>query len=72
VGIVTSLLMPVEALWRRAAHLMQEPITAFGDYGFESPFAAFSVPSPAMVVYSIAYAIGALALAMHTFSRRDL
>lgn len=72
VGIITSLLMPVEALWRRAAYLMQEPITAFGNYGFESPFSAFSVPSPAMVVYGIIYAIVALVLAMRAFSRRDL
>jgi Cu-processing system permease protein len=72
VGIVTSLLMPVEALWRRAAHLMQEPITVFGDYGFQSPFAAFSVPSPAMVVYSVVYVIVALVLAMRAFNRRDL
>lgn len=72
VGIVTSLLMPVEALWRRAAHLMQEPITAFGDYGFQSPFAAYSVPSPAMVVYGVVYVVAALMLAMLAFSRRDL
>lgn len=72
IGIVTSLLMPVESLWRRAAHLMQEPLTVFGEYGFESPFSAFSVPSPAMVVYSAVYVVAALLLAMHAFSRRDL
>jgi hypothetical protein len=51
---------------------MQEPLTVFGDYGFESPFSAFSVPSPAMVIYGVVYAIAALVLAMRTFSRRDL
>jgi ABC-type transport system involved in multi-copper enzyme maturation permease subunit len=72
IGIVTSLLMPVEVLWRRAAHLMQEPLTVFGDYGFESPFSAFSVPSPAMVIYGVIYAVVALLIAMRAFSRRDL
>ena len=72
VGIVSSLLMPVEALWRRAAHMMQPAVTQFGNYNFVSPFSAFSVPSPAMVGYGAFYAVVALLLAMRVFSRRDL
>jgi Cu-processing system permease protein len=30
IGIITSLAMPVEALWRRAAYLMQPPVLSFG------------------------------------------
>src|SRR5207247_2781586 len=48
VGIVTSLLLPVEALWRRAAYLMQPPLIN----NAPTPFSTSSVPSPAMVVYA--------------------
>jgi ABC-type transport system involved in multi-copper enzyme maturation permease subunit len=68
VGIITSLVLPVEALWRRAAYLMQPPITR----SLPSPFSTASVPSPAMVVYAALYALIALLLAMRAFSRRDL
>lgn len=68
VGIVTSLLMPVEALWRRAAYLMQPQFVS----SIPSPFGGTSPPSQAMVIYAALYALGALALAMRGFSRRDL
>ena len=68
VGIVTSLLLPVEALWRRAAYLMQPPLIN----NAPTPFSTSSVPSPAMVVYAVIYAAVALGLAMRIFSRRDL
>ena len=71
IGIVTSLIMPVESVWRRAAYLMQPPMLN-GTSGFISPFSAFSVPSPAMVVYAGVYAGVMLLLAMRSFSRRDL
>lgn len=69
IGIITSLLMPVEALWRRAAYLMQPPIAR--ELG-ASPFSTTSVPSSAMVVYATLYALIALVVAMASFSRRDL
>jgi ABC-type transport system involved in multi-copper enzyme maturation permease subunit len=69
VGIITSLLMPVESLWRRAAYLMQQ---SGMDIGELTPFAAFSPPSATMVGYSVVYAAVALLLAMRSFSRRDL
>ncbi|HEX9371017.1 MAG TPA: ABC transporter permease subunit, partial [Roseiflexaceae bacterium] len=56
VGIVTSLLMPVEALWRRAAYLMQPPVLS----SLPSPFSGVSPPSAAMVVYALGYAAIAL------------
>ncbi len=72
VGIVTSLIMPVETLWRRAAYLMQPGAGGFDIDNFMTPFGAISVPSPAMVAYAVAYAAVALLLAMRAFSRRDL
>lgn len=68
IGIITSLAMPVEALWRRAAYLMQPPMLG----AIPSPFSGTSPPSPAMVVYAGLYTALALGLAMRSFSRRDL
>jgi Cu-processing system permease protein len=68
VGIVTSLFLPVEALWRRASYLMQPPLLS----SIPSPFSGTSPPSEAMVIYAALYAAAALGLAMLVFSRRDL
>jgi ABC-type transport system involved in multi-copper enzyme maturation permease subunit len=68
VGIVTSLLMPVEALWRRASYLMQPPIMS----SIPTPFSGTTPPSQAMVIYAALYTAAALGLAMRVFSRRDL
>ncbi len=68
-GIVSSLVLPVEALWRLSATLLQPPLLNNFDF---SPFSLGAVPSFAMVIYSGAY-IGVLfLLAMRAFSRRDL
>jgi len=69
IGIVTSLLMPSEALWKRAAWLMQPQFLRQLGFG---PFAAVSAPSPAMVAYAGAYIAAALAVAVYSFQRRDL
>ena len=68
IGIIASLLLPVEALWRRAAYLMQPPLSN----AMPTPFSTASVPSEAMVIYAAVYALLALGLAVRTFSRRDL
>jgi ABC-type transport system involved in multi-copper enzyme maturation permease subunit len=72
VGIITSLIMPVETLWRRAAYLMQPRSAGFDIDNFMTPFGAISVPSPAMVVYGVVYSAVVLVFAMRAFSRRDL
>ena len=69
VGIVTSLLIPSESLWRRAAFEMQSPISAA--IGM-SPFGTISVPSPLMIGYAIIYLVLALMVAISTFNHRDL
>ena len=69
VGIVSSLVMPSEAVWRRAAFEMESPLA--GSLQF-SPFADISVPSIAMIGYAGAYLLGALAIAVYHFQNRDL
>ncbi len=69
VGIVTSLVIPSEALWRRAAYEMQSPLS--GALGM-SPFGTSSVPSPLMIAYAVLYLLVMLGLAVYIFERRDL
>lgn len=69
VGIVVSLLMPAEAMWKRAAYLMQPAFLR--EFGM-SPFGAGSAPSSAMVVYTLLYVLVILAAAVRLFQRRDL
>jgi Cu-processing system permease protein len=69
VGIVSSLIMPSEAIWRRAAFEMESPLA--GSLQF-SPFADISVPSLAMIGYAGVYLLGALAVAIYHFQHRDL
>jgi Cu-processing system permease protein len=69
IGIITSLAMPSEALWKRAAHELQSPLVAvFG----VSPFAANSYPSMIMIFYAVFYIMVAFALAARQFNARDL
>jgi Cu-processing system permease protein len=69
VGIVTSLFIPSESLWRRAAYEMQSPVS--GALGM-SPFGTVSVPSLLMIGYAVVYLAAALWLAVWNFKRRDL
>jgi ABC-type transport system involved in multi-copper enzyme maturation permease subunit len=69
VGIVASLIMPSEALWRRAVYEMQPPLLSA--LGF-SPFSAASVPSRFMILYACTYISLSLGLAVRCFSKRDL
>jgi ABC-2 type transport system permease protein len=68
-GIISSLIMPSEAIWRRAAHEMQPPLAASLQF---TPFADVSVPSPTMIGYAGVYLVAALAIAIYHFNRRDL
>ena len=69
VGILTSLIIPSESLWRRAAYEMQSPLS--GLLGI-SPFGATSVPSLLMVGYAVIYLLAVLALTVRVFQKRDL
>ena len=70
VGIVSSLLMPSEALWKRAAYEMRSLLV--DALGF-SPFtSSTSVPSTFMLVYAVLYTLATLGFAVWNFERRDL
>jgi len=68
-GVIVSLVMPSETLWRRAAYEMQTPLASALDW---SPFSGMSVPSPSMIAYAGAYMVAAFGLAIWRFQRRDL
>lgn len=70
IGIISSLIIPSEALWRRASFEMTPAFaqTAF----FVSPFSSSSVPSPLMIGYALVYLILAVMFAARQFARRDL
>ncbi len=71
IGIISSLLLPTEAVFRRAAFIMTSPLAQ--SLGFSNgPLFVVSVPSPAMVVYAVLYLAVLIALAIRQFSRRDL
>jgi Cu-processing system permease protein len=74
VGIVTSLVMPVEAIWSLVAYLIEPPIVHDLPSSFRiSPFmGTASVPSQTMVIYAIGYAAVVLLFAIRAFNRRDL
>jgi Cu-processing system permease protein len=69
VGVIASVLMPSEALWRRAAFEMQSPLASAMRI---SPFSTLSVPSTAMIFYAAIYLTIALVIAIRRFSQRDL
>ena len=69
IGVISSLIIPSEALWRRAAYEMQSPLS--GILGI-SPFGPVSVPSLLMIIYAVLYVAVAITLALRNFNRRDL
>jgi len=70
IGIVTSLIMPTEILWRQALALLQPRVTtaAFAS----GPFMVLSQPSDLMIGYAVVYTAVLLLLSLVAFSRRDL
>jgi Cu-processing system permease protein len=69
VGIITSLIIPSESLWRRAAFEMQSPLSAALNM---SPFGTISAPSVLMIGYAAVYLVVVLMAAVSTFNHRDL
>jgi len=74
IGIITSLIIPSDALWKMAAGLLQPPI---GDSILETlrgvgPFSVLNPPSVWMGAYSVGYLALALLGALLVFQRRDL
>lgn len=69
IGVLSSLLLPSESLWRRAAYEMQSPLSNVLSF---TPFTSLSTPSPIMIGYGVLYALLSLFLAQYLFARRDL
>jgi hypothetical protein len=70
VGIVASLVMPTEAVWRRAAFEMESPLA--GSLPRFAIFSDVSLPSLAMIGYACVYLLVALGMATRHFRQRDL
>ena len=70
VGIVASLVMPTEAVWRRAAFVMESPLA--GSLPQFAIFSDISLPSPAMIAYAGVYLSLAVGIALYHFHQRDL
>jgi len=68
-GILSSLLLPSEAVWNKAASLMTSPLASLTGI---TPFTSASEPSLLMIIYSVIYLIAALAIAIRRFGKRDL
>lgn len=69
IGIISSFLLPTEALWRRAAAEMTSPLANFVG---TTPFTPAEVPSNLMLFYAGLYLLGMLWIATRQFNRRDL
>jgi ABC-type transport system involved in multi-copper enzyme maturation permease subunit len=70
IGILSSLLMPTEILWKRASSLFEPQLVS--GFEFAGPFSVTSQPSDVMMGYSLFYLVAMLVLAIWLFSRRDL
>lgn len=69
-GIFSSLLMPADALWKKASLLFQPELRV--DFDIAGPFVVLSEPSELMTAYAIGYMLLLLLLALWSFSQRDL
>jgi Cu-processing system permease protein len=70
VGVITSLILPSDAIWRLASSILQPN----DNLRFDSPIpiAVARPPSIAMVEYAVGYVIILVGLAVVAFQRRDL
>jgi ABC-type transport system involved in multi-copper enzyme maturation permease subunit len=70
IGIITSLVMPSEILWKKALTMFQPNLVA--NSLAAGPFAIVSTPSDLMIVYALLYVVSLTLLGIWSFSRRDL
>jgi len=71
-GIVSSLVMPADSLYRKTVHIMMpsnSPLSAFHQMG---PFGASAEPSVWMVVYTVLYVMAFYLLSVYYFGRKDI
>ena len=70
IGVISSLLLPSDALWRMAAQRLNVQELAFLAGG--GPFEGFSQPSAFMLVWALLYITFAVLLGVRVFARKDL
>ncbi len=70
VGVITSLILPSDVIWRLASSILQPANSLRLDSPI--PIAAAQAPSQAMVNYAVFYVFALLGLAILSFRRRDL
>ena len=72
-GIVSSLIMPVDALYRKNVHILlnpaAKPVNALQQMG---PFGSLAEPSQWMMLYTLFYVALAVLAALYAFSRKDI
>jgi Cu-processing system permease protein len=72
-GIVISLVVPSDAVWKGASFYAQSPLfLAIGGMRGQVPFAGSVPPTAPMMLWALVYVVIFLALAVRSFSRRDL
>lgn len=70
---VVSLLVPSDALWRGASYYLQSPLLLVASGSATGiPFFSGAPPTPALVLWSMAYPLVFLGAAVWAFARRDL
>jgi hypothetical protein len=69
IGILTSLLLPSEAIYNKASSLMTSPLARMAN---ATPFSATREPSLLMMVYAGFYLALLVVIAIRNFQRRDL
>ncbi|HAU32069.1 MAG TPA: hypothetical protein DCW46_07415 [Desulfotomaculum sp.] len=73
IGIVSSLIMPADALYRKIVHILLSfsggSSLSFTQMG---PFGCMSEPSAQMLVYTVLYIIAAIILAACLFRKKDI
>ena len=70
VGILTSLIMPTEILWKKASALFEPGLVS--GFEFAGPFSVSSQPSDLMIAYAVVYIVILMLLELWLFSTRDL
>lgn len=70
IGIVTSLIMPTEILWRKATALLEPQLV--NGFEFAGPFSLGSQPSDLMILYALVYVVAMVGLSFWLFADRDL
>ena len=71
-GIVTSLLMPVDSLYRLVNFILLYGSSVPSQVLNFNPFSTTSPPSPVMLAYTAGYVLLFIGLGIRKFSRRDI